>query len=113
MGYHDLAAHKQILADAFARHDEWKIPELIDAAHKDPELYFDSVSQINMPSWHQGRIVLVGDAAHCASNLSGRGTSLALTGTWFLAQALRDHSENLQQAFEQYEHDQRPHVSRS
>ena len=113
MGYHDLAAHKQILADAFARHDEWKIPELIDAAHKDPELYFDSVSQIHMPSWHQGRVVLVGDAAHCASNLSGRGTSLALTGTWFLAKGLQDHPDNLQQAFDQYERDQRPHVIRS
>ena len=29
---------------------------------------------------HRGRVVLVGDAAHCASPLSGRGTALALTG---------------------------------
>jgi 2-polyprenyl-6-methoxyphenol hydroxylase-like FAD-dependent oxidoreductase len=111
--YHDLAAQKQILIDAFAGHDEWKIPELLDAARKDPEIYFDSVSQIHMPSWHQSRIVLVGDAAHCASNLSGRGTSLALTGTWFLAQALHDHPDDLFQAFEQYDRDQRPHVARS
>ncbi len=111
--YHDLAAQKQILVDGFAGHDDWKIPELLDAARKDPELYFDSVSQIHMPTWHRGRIVLVGDAAHCASNLSGRGTSLALTGTWFLAQALRDHPDNLERAFEQYECDQRPHVTRS
>ncbi len=111
--YHDLAAQKQIIFDAFAGHDEWKIPELLDAARKDPELYFDSVSQIHMPTWHRGRIVLVGDAAHCASNLSGRGTSLALTGTWFLAKALRDYPDNLEQAFEQYERDQRPHVTRS
>jgi 2-polyprenyl-6-methoxyphenol hydroxylase-like FAD-dependent oxidoreductase len=111
--YQDLAEQKQILIDAFAGHGEWKIPELLDAARNDPEFYFDSVSQIHMPGWHQGRIVLVGDAAHCASNLSGRGTSLALTGTWFLAQALRDHPDNLDQAFEQYERDQRPHVTRS
>lgn len=111
--YHDLAAQKQILFDAFAGHEEWKIPELLDAAREDPEFYFDSVSQIHMPTWHQGRIVLVGDAAHCASNLSGRGTSLALTGTWFLARALQDHPDNLEQAFEQYERDQRPHAVRS
>ena len=110
--YRDLAAQKQILHDAFAGHDEWKIPELLDAARSDPELYFDSVSQIHMPTWHNGRIVLVGDAAHCASPLSGRGTKLALTGTWLLAEALRDHPADHQQAFEQYEREQRPLVVR-
>jgi 2-polyprenyl-6-methoxyphenol hydroxylase-like FAD-dependent oxidoreductase len=84
---------------------------LIDAARRDPELYFDSVSQIEMPSWHEGRVVLVGDAAACASPLSGRGTSLAITGTWFLAKALSDHPDDLEAAFTQYEREQRPHVS--
>lgn len=110
--YHDLDAQKRVLADAFAGHDEWRVPELVDAAVRDPELYFDSVSQIEMPAWHRGRVVLVGDAAHCASNLSGRGTSLALTGAWFLAQALRDHPGDLARAWEQYERDQRPHAIR-
>lgn len=109
--YHDLDAPKQILADAFAGHDEWRIPELIDAARRDPELYFDSVSQIDMPSWHTGRVVLVGDAAACASPLSGRGTALAITGTWLLAQALSDHPDDLEAALRQYEHDQGPHVT--
>lgn len=106
--YHDLATQKRILADAFAGHSEWRVPELIDAAIQDPELYFDSVSQIQMPAWHRGRVVLVGDAAHCTSNLTGRGTSLALTGAWFLAQALRDHPGDVTQAWEQYDRDQRP-----
>lgn len=111
--YHDLAAQKQILASAFADHDEWKIPELLDAALQDPELYFDSVGQIQMPAWHKGRVVLVGDAAHCASPLSGRGTSLALTGTWLLAAALRDNPNDLPAALDQYESNQRPHVTRA
>ena len=111
--YHDLAAQKRILAEAFAGHSEWRVPELVDAAVRDPELYFDSVSQIEMPAWHCGRVVLVGDAAHSASNLSGRGTSLALTGAWFLAQALRDHPGDLAPAWKQYERDQRPHAARS
>jgi 2-polyprenyl-6-methoxyphenol hydroxylase-like FAD-dependent oxidoreductase len=111
--YHDLAGQKRILAEAFAGHDEWRVPELLDAAQRDPELYFDSVSLIEMPEWHRGRVVLVGDAAHCASNLSGRGTSLALTGTWFLARALREHPDDLPGALARYEHDQRPHATRS
>src|SRR6202012_3679384 len=109
--YHDLAAQKQILRDAFAGHTEWKIPELLDAAGRDPELYFDSVSQIHMPSWHRGRVVLVGDSAHCASPLSGRGTSLAMTGSWLLAEALRDHPDDIAAAFQQYEREQLPYVS--
>jgi 2-polyprenyl-6-methoxyphenol hydroxylase-like FAD-dependent oxidoreductase len=111
--YHDLAAQKRILADAFAGHDEWRVPELVEAAVRDPELYFDSVSQIHMPTWRRGRVVLVGDAAHCTSNLTGRGTSLALTGAWFLAQALRDHPGEPARALEQYEWDQRPHATRT
>lgn len=110
--YHDLAAQKRILADAFAGHNEWRVPELVEAAVADPELYFDSVSQIRMPAWHRGRVVLVGDAAHCSSNLTGRGTSLALTGAWFLAQALRDHPDDITRAWEQYDRDQRPHATR-
>ncbi|GFG95557.1 oxidoreductase [Mycobacterium timonense] len=110
--YHDLAAQKRILVDAFAGHSEWRVPELVGAAVADPQLYFDSVSQIHMPRWHRGHVVLVGDAAHCASSLSGRGTALALTGAWLLARALRDHPGDLRQAWEQYERDQRPHATR-
>ncbi|CAA0120138.1 putative protein [Mycolicibacterium vanbaalenii] len=110
--YHDLAIKKRILADAFAGHHEWRVPELVDAAVQDTHLYFDSESQIKMPGWHNGRVALVGDAAYCASTLSGRGTSLALTGAWFLAKALREHPGDLGQAWEQYERDQRPHVIR-
>lgn len=111
--YHDLAAQQQIVADAYAGHSEWRVPELVNAALQDPELYFDSVSQIHMPTWHRGRVVLVGDSAHCASPLSGRGTALALTGAWFLAQALRDDAADVATAFKRYEHEQRPHAVRS
>jgi 2-polyprenyl-6-methoxyphenol hydroxylase-like FAD-dependent oxidoreductase len=109
--YHDLAAQQQILRDAYAGHTEWKVPDLLDAACHDEELYFDSVSQINMPSWHLGRVVLLGDAAYCASPLSGRGTSLAMTGAWLLAQALREYPDDIAAAFEQYEREQVPHVT--
>ncbi|SKT78209.1 monooxygenase FAD-binding protein [Mycobacteroides abscessus subsp. massiliense] len=109
--YHDLDAQKRILTDHLGGHGQWRVPELLSAACRDPELYFDSMSQIHMPAWHRGRVVLVGDAAHCASPLSGRGTSLAITGTWLLTKALTENADNLDAAFAQYEHDQRPHVT--
>jgi 2-polyprenyl-6-methoxyphenol hydroxylase-like FAD-dependent oxidoreductase len=111
--YRDLDAQKRILSDAYAGHDEWRIPELLAAACNDPELYFDSVSQIHLPTWHSGHVALVGDAAYCASPLSGRGTSLALTGSWLLAQALCECPGDLPRAFEQYERTHRPHVTRA
>ena len=109
--YHDHDVQKRILTQEFGDHNRWRVPELLEAARCDPELYFDSVSQIDMPSWHRGRVVLVGDAAHCASPLSGRGTSLALTGTWLLAKALTENAEDVVAAFDQYERAQRPHVT--
>jgi 2-polyprenyl-6-methoxyphenol hydroxylase-like FAD-dependent oxidoreductase len=56
------SAQKRILADAFAGHDEWRISEILDAAVNDKDMYFDAASQVRMPSWRLGRVVLVGDA---------------------------------------------------
>lgn len=108
--YHDLDAQKKILIDAFADRTEWKIPRLLDAVRADPEFYFDSVSQIHMPTWHRGRVALVGDAGYCATLLSGRGTSLALTGAYFLAEELERSGGDHTVAFARYEARQRPYV---
>jgi 2-polyprenyl-6-methoxyphenol hydroxylase-like FAD-dependent oxidoreductase len=111
--YHDVAEQKQILLNAFGDHDTWRVREILDAAENDPELYFDSVSQIHMDTWVKRRVVLVGDAAHCASNLSGRGASLAILGAWHLARALDRHPHDLDSAYEQYELTQRPYVDKA
>lgn len=76
--------------------------------HDDPGVYFDSVSQIHLPTWHRGRVALVGDAAHCASPLAGRGTSLAMTGAQFLAEELERSEGDHVPAFPRYEARQRP-----
>ncbi len=54
--------------------------------------------------------MLVVDAAHCAFPLSGRGPTLAITGTWLLTMALSENPDNLDAAFAQYSRDRRPHV---
>ena len=108
--HHDADAQKKILLDAFAGHRSWRIPELLDAAGADPDFYFTAASQIHLPSWHRGRVVLVGDAGYSPAYLSGRGTSLALTGARFLAEELErcgDHTA----AFARYEARQRPYVT--
>jgi 2-polyprenyl-6-methoxyphenol hydroxylase-like FAD-dependent oxidoreductase len=43
-----------------------------------------------VPTWHRGRIVLIGDAAHATSPSSGQGASLAIEDAVVLAKCLRD-----------------------
>jgi 2-polyprenyl-6-methoxyphenol hydroxylase-like FAD-dependent oxidoreductase len=109
--HHDLAAQKRILTEAFAGIEDWKVPELIETAQHDPELYFDEITQIHMSTWHRGRVVLIGDAAHCATPMAGRGTSLALLGAWTLTEELGHHGDDITAAFSAYEQRQRPHAT--
>lgn len=50
--------------------------------------YLDHLMQVQLPAWSQGRLVLLGDAAHCLTLASGRGASMAITGAWLLAEEL-------------------------
>ncbi|MEO3753697.1 FAD-dependent monooxygenase [Streptomyces sp. B6B3] len=109
--HRDLDAQRRILVDAFAGHRSWRIPELLDAALADPGLFLTSASQIHLPSWYRGRVALVGDAGYSPAFLSGRGTSLALTGARFLAEALERCGDDHTAAFARYEARQRPYVA--
>lgn len=108
--HHDRRAQKRILAQAFAGIEDWKVPELVATALDDPDLYFDAIAQIQLPSWHRGRVVLIGNAAHCATPMAGRGVSLALLGAWTLTEELGRHGDDLAAALSAYERRQRPHA---
>ncbi|WP_327339530.1 FAD-dependent oxidoreductase [Streptomyces sp. NBC_01324] len=41
-------------------------------------------------SWHRGRIVLIGDAAHCCPPTLAQGAALSLEDAWVLAQMLTE-----------------------
>ena len=73
--------------------------------------YFDTAAQIDMPRWSQGRVVLVGDAAYCASPMSGQGTSIALIGAYVLAGELAAASGAHVRAFAEFENLMRPFVA--
>jgi 2-polyprenyl-6-methoxyphenol hydroxylase-like FAD-dependent oxidoreductase len=63
------------------------------------------------PIWHQGPVVLVGDALHAVSPNAGQGASLALEDAIVLAKCLRDLPD-LEQAFATYEQLRRARVER-
>ncbi|MDT5328839.1 MAG: hypothetical protein QOF31_136 [Mycobacterium sp.] len=86
--HRDLDQHKRLLCDAYAGAG-WRVPELLDRVRAADDVYFDSVSRVQVPTWSNGRVVLVGDAASCMS-LFGDGSSLAMTGAFTLADALTD-----------------------
>ena len=98
----DIAHQRQILADKFAR-EQWQVPRLLRMMEDAPDFYFDSVSQIRMERWSTGRSVLLGDAAHCASPLSGMGTSMAIVGAYVLAGELKEANGDYTVAFARYE----------
>jgi len=107
----DEHAQRELVERTFADAG-WEVPGMLTAMHNTDDLFFDVVSQIHMPRWSQGRVVLVGDAAYAPSFLTGQGTSLALVGAYMLADALaknRDHTA----AFAAYEHNTRDFVARN
>ncbi|MFF0437348.1 FAD-dependent monooxygenase [Streptomyces sp. NPDC004327] len=107
--HRDTAAQKRLLADAFAG-DDWEIPRLIADAAGAGDFYFDSIATIRMDRWSRGRVVLLGDAAHCTSPASGQGTGLALTGAYVLAGELAAAGGDHEAAFAAYEELMRPGV---
>ena len=87
----------------------WEAPRLLRAARAAPDFYLDSMGQVRLDRWSQGRVVLLGDAGYCPSPLSGLGTSLALVGAYILAGELAAFGEAtteeiaLSHAFNRYE----------
>jgi 2-polyprenyl-6-methoxyphenol hydroxylase-like FAD-dependent oxidoreductase len=76
------ADQRQYLVDRYEG-EGWEVPALLQ--NIGPDFYLDSLSQVHMDRWSDGRVALVGDAAYCASVASGQGTSLALVGAYVLA----------------------------
>jgi 2-polyprenyl-6-methoxyphenol hydroxylase-like FAD-dependent oxidoreductase len=86
----------------------WETPRLMKAMWAADDFYFDAAAQVRMDTWAKGRVTLVGDAGHCASLLSGQGTSVALVGAYVLAQELGRDPDG---AFGRYEERMRPFVA--
>lgn len=102
---------KSRLTALFA-HDTTPATTLIRATH-DQDGFIPIISHdlSAVPLWHQGAVVLVGDAAHTTTPSSGQGASLALEDSIVLAKSLRDHSA-LSQALAAYEAVRRPRVEK-
>ncbi len=64
-----------------------------------------------LPTWHSGRMIVIGDAAHAPSPTSGQGASLAIEDAVLLGKCLRD-LPGPDQAFATFEWLRRPRAER-
>ena len=104
---HIPATQRKELLEAHYAGAGWVIPQMIASITEETPVYLDSVTQIQMPRWSDGRITLVGDAAHCLTLISGQGASTAMGGAYILAEQL-GKVEDYRAAFARYERRVRP-----
>lgn len=97
------------LVEATYRRGGWETPGLLKAFLAADDVYMDTVTRIDVPRWHRGRVALVGDAANCLS-LLGEGSSNAIVGAKTLADALCATASPTA-AFEAYEHTHRSRIA--
>jgi 2-polyprenyl-6-methoxyphenol hydroxylase-like FAD-dependent oxidoreductase len=106
--YRDVAQHKRLIEAAFGDLG-WQVPGLLERVRATDDLYFDSVSQVRLPTWSRGRVTLLGDAASSLS-LFGEGSSLAMAGAATLARSLAA-TPDLADALRAYEAEHRKLVA--
>lgn len=96
------AARRATLQEAFAGTAPLN-REVLGYCPESGAFYMDPLVQVRLPRWHRGPCVLVGDAAHCLTLISGQGATAAFTGACVLAERLVDNEPAT--AFAAYEAD--------
>ncbi|BBY14736.1 FAD-dependent monooxygenase [Mycolicibacterium litorale] len=102
LDYRDGVAQRAEIERRFAGTGAF-VDRLLDLTRDATDFYCDEAAQIVMDRWSAGRIALVGDAAHCASPLSGQGSSLALIGAYVLGGELGAAHGDHVRGFTRYE----------
>nr|WP_308251192.1 FAD-dependent monooxygenase [Streptomonospora nanhaiensis] len=99
-GRADDADRRRLLAAAFANAAE-PVADLVERALRADDLFVDSISRVQMPSYTRGRVALLGDAAF-GNTLAGFGTGLAVIGACVLAGELAAADGDHTAAFARY-----------
>ncbi|WP_280432026.1 FAD-dependent monooxygenase [Nocardia brasiliensis] len=108
----DVAAQQDLLRRKLAG-GGWEAERIAAAIPEATDFYFDELARIDMPTWSQGRVVLLGDAGYCGSPLSGQGTAMALLGAYVLAGEIASHTADPERALARYEEVLRPFIAKA
>ena len=105
-------AQARLRRELLALHKDWHDPirSLIESTE---EVMRTAIYEMpSLPKWHNGRSVLIGDAAHGMATSAGQGASQALEDAMLLARLLRDEPVALHAAFPRFEQQRRPRVEK-
>ena len=102
MGYVPPRRRTSLLKETY-RGSGWIAEKILNDLPNTEPTFFDSATQIVMPSWSKGRIALLGDACACLTLLAGQGSHMAMAEAYVLAQELERHGDDYRSAFAAYE----------
>ncbi|TMJ54181.1 MAG: FAD-dependent monooxygenase [Alphaproteobacteria bacterium] len=89
--------------EILALHADDPIPNAIILEHVDRvERSYPVYDMPKLPCWHDGRVVLIGDAAHAVGPHAGQGASMAIEDALVLAASL-DAEQSSEAAFRRFE----------
>jgi 2-polyprenyl-6-methoxyphenol hydroxylase-like FAD-dependent oxidoreductase len=64
------------------------VPSFLAALQKDEDVRYDVIEWVDAERWHDGRVVLIGDAAHASPPHMGQGGAMAMEDAVVLAEVL-------------------------
>lgn len=76
------------LSATFAGFPESVQTAIAEALVSPESMYHSPIEEVRIPRWHQGRVVLIGDAAHATAPVWAQGASLAVEDALVLAELL-------------------------
>lgn len=86
------------------------VHDFLACLEDDEQIHCSAIEWVEQERWHNGRVVLIGDAAHASSPMMGQGGSMAMEDAWVLAGLL--HTEpTLEGALASYAQRRAPRVS--
>ncbi|RJY08443.1 FAD-dependent monooxygenase [Aurantiacibacter aquimixticola] len=96
-----LEDKKRILKDKL-RGSGWESDRVAHDLDGVDDIFLGPLHQVKADRWSSGRCVLTGDAAYCPTPYTGMGTTLAIIGSYILANELAAHDDH-KAAFDKYE----------
>ncbi|KAM0327432.1 hypothetical protein ACHAQA_005718 [Verticillium albo-atrum] len=116
----DPDVQKRVFAENF-KDEGWQSARVVKGMQNTENFYCQEVAQVRTKIWSKGRVVLLGDAAHCGGPVTGLGTSSAIVGSYVLAGEISKHcggadqegASDIEGALRGYEETLRPFVNRA
>jgi FAD-dependent urate hydroxylase len=101
------------LADLRRRFGHWAspVPEVLDAATDDALDFFGHHWNKVRPIWGEGRVTLLGDAAHTMPPTMGQGANQSFEDAWMLGNALTGGRGDVPERLRAYEQARYPRVA--